>query len=584
MSAISSEFIHSSPELSTDELLRRSVSKHLGKEASERFFTQLQHEDNLSRRAQYLVRAAELLELFDADSAVDTPKIEAVPSESLFMADIASEPNPRVESLAVEVPRVENTKPTEKQSDTTTEIARTANEIENDFSVDTRISDLLDAMLGEGASAQLGLTAGDKDVIVRTLMEVRGSLGPRGIPETFVQMLEGVYDGASQKEIAKSLRVTSAAAWQKWKSFATRCIENSQHDTLGMPDIMKRIRPESIERDVSVADEGATRQDTANEPTPDDTSLDIKLQESGSQQDVSERFDELLDELTDQDNALVESLQALLVEDDFDVERMSRGASLLNEIMSKYAPNRGGARGNIGVISENAYKVLRNLADSVMRSSNQKPRTLPKLLKYNHQTNEEQVMDHLNRLFEVAIKDKHVLGGVKLQERVAPIPTPPIPTEQLSTPRRAAELQVTPPSIDLFQVAKDHQKLGQQEWRAAVDRFFESIVTRKIFASYQVELLKLRALGEQEGLSKDIDDTTREVLNILQQKAREPGCKINEDEETRHVFDLFTITALGVNTIEDIQRKLKKDSKREVNIQTVRRRVVAGLAAALGSE
>jgi len=91
MSAISNEFTHSSKELSTDELLRRSVSKHLGKEASERFFVQLQHEDNLSRRAQYLVRAAELLELFDTDSGADIPKIEAAPSEPPSATDTVSE-------------------------------------------------------------------------------------------------------------------------------------------------------------------------------------------------------------------------------------------------------------------------------------------------------------------------------------------------------------------------------------------------------------------------------------------------------------------------------------------------------------
>lgn len=582
MSAISNEFTHSSKELSTDELLRRSVSKHLGKEASERFFVQLQHEDNLSRRAQYLVRAAELLELFDTDSGVDIPKIEAVPSEPPSATDTVSELDRPVEPPVVEVPRLEDTKPTKEPFEIAANITRDAIETEKEFSVDTRISHLLDAMLGEGASAQLELTADDKDLVVRALMEVRGSLGPRGIPATFVQMLEGIYDGASQKEIAESLRVTSAAVSQKWKGFATRCVENSQQ--VHMPDIMKRIRPESTEEDAPVSGEDVMPQDAASEPVRDDTPLDIQPQESGPQQDVSERFDKLLDELTNQDNALVESLQALLLEDDFDAERMGMGASLLNEIMSEYAPNRGEARSNIGAISESAYKVLRNLADSGMRSSNQKPRTLPKLLKYDHQTNEEQVMDHLNRLLDAALKDKRVLG-VRSQDQAAPV-TPQRPTlaEQAPALQVVAELQATPPSIDLFEVVKDRQKIGQEEWRAAVDRFFSSLVERKIFASYQVELLKLRALGEQDGLSKDIDDTTRGVLNMLQQKAREPGCKINEDEETRHAFNMFTITALGVNTIEDIQRKLKKDSKREVNIQTVRRRVVAGLVAVLGSE
>lgn len=576
MSAISNEFTHSSKELSTDELLRRSVSKHLGKEASERFFVQLQHEDNLSRRAQYLVRAAELLELFDTDSGADTPKIEAAPSEPPSATDTVSELDRPVEPPVVEVPRLKDTKPAKEPFEIAVNITHDAIETEKAFSVDTRISHLLDAMLGEGTSAQLELTADDKDLVVRALMEVRGSLGPRGIPATFVQMLEGIYDGASQKEIAESLRVTSAAVSQKWKGFATRCVENSQQ--VHMPDIMKRIRPESTEEDAPVSGEDVMPQDAASESARDDTLLDIRPQ------DISERFDELLDELTNQDNVLVESLQALLLEDDFDAERMNMGASLLNEIMSEYAPNRGEARSNIGAISESAYKVLRNLADSGMRSSNQKPRTLPKLLKYDHQTNEEQVMDHLNRLLDVALKDKRVLG-VRSQDQAAPV-TPQRPTLGGQAPalQVVAELQATPPSIDLFEVVKDRQKIGQEEWRAAVDHFFNSLVERKIFASYQVELLKLRALGEQDGLSKDIDDATREVLNMLQQKAREPGCKINEDEETRHAFNMFTITALGVNTIEDIQRKLKKDSKREVNIQTVRRRVVAGLVAVLGSE
>lgn len=585
MTASTGEFGVVTGEVSTDELLQERMATHLGREAAELFFARLRTEENLTRRAQHLVRAAELLEIFSESSGSSVPKMEIVTTETplelspkdtaVSAAKLSPEgippPDYNPEVISSHEVRGVLVSPTEQTASV---------ETERGFAVDARIGILLDELGGEGTVGRLELAECDKEVVVDALMAIRGKLGPRGIPSTFVDMLNGMYDGKEQLVIADSLGITPAALAQKWLGFRKRCIENARTEINALTVITDTVRPKTANESEPVKEhETANHKDSVEEvsrvveeedlPTPQ-----MSIVSGEERQDPSERFDALLEQLTREGDELRESVQCLLTEGRFDEERMSLGREMLSDLVGKYASNKGEVRRYAGQIDDATYKVLCGLAGKDMRGSNRMPRTLPTILKFERHTSEEEVMTQLARLFEVAIDKGYAAEypARKFSPTLMPrqvVPPQSVPMEQV------VEAEPGKSQIDLFAVAKGEQKVSKSDWSMAVNELFTRLSERDILTGAQSQLLKDRVLLHET----DLDDVTRSALNTLQKLSGQPGSRIDEDSEVRDAFNMFTMTAFGANGVEYIAQRLTKAYKKEVKPHTVERRIVGGIAA-----
>ena len=599
MTANTGEFGVMAGELSTDELLHERMALHLGHEAAERFFSQLQAEQRLTHRAQHLVRAAELLEMFDEEKAT-APKMQIVGtgasveiptketgepfSSATEVAEVAAEPL-SADALEADVAleRGESTQSLTEESNQATDNTDEKYEMHDEFRVDARVGILLDELAGEGTVAGLELTAADRDAVTQALMDVRGKIGPRGNPATFTQMLDHMYEGMEQSAIAESMGITTTALAQKWLGFRKRCIENAQAGLDVHTVIVDKIRSTILDERISHPDNNQPQEDLvgAGESVPIDRQGDqaVPTPVLAAEKDIEVEivdFDEVLERFTQGYEAHRESIQALLSEDRFEGEGMNLGKNLLHDLMSKYASNRADARDNVAAIDEATYKVLRGLAGTDARGSNRMPRTLTQILKFERATDEATVLKYLAGLFDTALKDEYAIVAPVLRPSPTIMPrTTPTVVESSSIPMPEKVSANT--AIDLFAVAKGEQKITKGEWNSGVDKLFEGLVERQVMKSSEVELLRGRIFHHHT----DMDDVTRRILNMLQKRSSEPGSRIDEDPKVRDAFNMFTITALGGNGIEYIAQKLSRVYKQEVKPHTIERRVIGGIAAVL---
>ena len=589
MTTSPNEFIATGEEASTDELLRDRMSAHLGQEAADRFFAQLRGEASLVRRAQYLARAAEFLEVYGEEDVKIASKIEVVTSEILTGHDeeIAIVETSVIRDIATDEVQQSVVQSGDPEDQSKVLKLHPDHETKDTFEVDKRIGILLDDLCG---TELFELTIDDKDAVVRGLMEVRGKLGPRGIPSTFIQMLEGMYDGKAQAAIARDLGISDQAMSQKWIGFRKRCLENFQERASEALEVIRRharpdmidMLPEARESTLPVPSAEDVANIHAGSPREESKAIDTvvaEIERDTIDHQSNVQFDEVFEQLVSDNVILRDSIEALLIGDRFDEESMGLGKSLLSDLMSKYAPNRGDARTHIGYVNDAAYKILCSLAGTDTRGSNSLSRTLPTLMKFERSTNEEEVMDHLARLIDAALRESYAIEPPKPKPSPVAMPLTLVRDQSVAEKEVEAKRELAQP-IDLFAVAKGDVEIGTHDWNLEVERLFESLVSRKVLSGYKAELLKNRALGEDD--SRDVDDQTRAVLDMLQQKSREPGSRINEDEGVRAAFNIFVITALGVNNLDDVLQRLNRNSKREIKLHTVQRRVIGGIAAVLG--
>ncbi len=591
------EFEHKS---STDELLAATVTKRLGTEASARVLQELRQRD-LAGRAAFLVRAAEFLSMFGDNGEV----VASAPADDF--TDIVTEPHVVIpikhheQASVLAVAEEDEQQGGDSFKETPLNHVRQENERElvvdepaeqvGVYKVNRRIANAINKICGEGAHETLGLTSESREAVVAALLDLRGEM-PRQDPSRVAEYLRLIYDNASFSEIQQAMNAASInSAHKRWSQFNAMIVDRVSREGIDPTEVLRYHlgrRDSATNHDASAS----TNELAVGEPTPardlmpSDASettpvVDMAVPELADREtDFAVDVNEALAQLCGEDETLRESVAQLLTEEKYD-ESMVVGTRLIADLMGRYAENRPAARESIRNFDEDVYGVLKDLSGITTRA-NSLPRTLEGILKFKPKLTREQVEGAVGSLFEYAT-------GQHYQPVAAVAPTPrPLPSVMPTKLQESQSDVVTSPEIDevprvdLLAVAKGEAKIGVEDWHAATEAYFASLEKQGVITGVQARILKDRALGNDN--SREVDDITREVFELLRKKSKEPGVRIAEDPRVAEVFNVFTFTTLGVNSIDSIQQRLnrKSDQKSRIDKEHVKRLVVGGIVATLG--